>query len=153
MSRRCWAGRLSAIYSAGVCLAGVGKNISESEAPQSAPVSFAETALSGENQRRREEQFARPARQKFKRHVVLFLVANLLLGAANLIAFPEHVVFYVLTIVWAFVLADNFVWAFVVDPDRDVAERGARRADRVSNAEHGLSAQVEVNRDVPGSLG
>ena len=129
----------------------MGKNISESEESRSAPPSFAETSLSGENRRRREEVFARPAREKFKRHVVLFLAGNLILGAANLIVFPDHVVFYVLTIIWAFVLADNFLWAYVVDPDRDVAERAARRADRATKADPAVPTQVEVNRHGPGS--
>lgn len=85
--------------------------------------SFAEVALAGEDERRRADQFARPARTKFWRHLVLFLVVNVLLAVANQIFLPEHRIFYYLTIVWAFILADNFLWAFVVDPDRDVHER------------------------------
>lgn len=100
----------------------------DGEKPKTA--SFAETALAGENERRRVEPFDRPARIKFKRHVLLFVLVNVFLGGANYVLFPDRIVFYILTIVWAFVLADNFIWAYVVDPDRDVAERADRRADR-----------------------
>ncbi len=92
--------------------------------------SFAEVALEGEDSRRRADTFARPARAKFRRHLVLFLVVNALLATANLIAAPGHLVFYYLTVVWAFVLGDNFLWAYVVDPDRDVAERAVLRQAR-----------------------
>jgi hypothetical protein len=92
--------------------------------------SFAETALAGEDQRRREETFSRPSRGRFWRHAALFVVANGVLAAANAIVLPGQWLFYYLTIVWAFILADNFIWAYVVDPDRDVAERAALRADR-----------------------
>ncbi|MGH2460805.1 MAG: 2TM domain-containing protein [Chloroflexota bacterium] len=94
------------------------------------PRSFAETSLAGEDERRRAEQFPRPARAKFRRHLALFLIVNLVLAAVNLLVAPDHLVFYYLTIVWAFVLGDNFLWAFVVDPDRDVAERKALREAR-----------------------
>jgi hypothetical protein len=129
----------------------VGKYIREPERGGPAPPSFAEAALSGENQRRREETFARPARQKFKRHVAIFCLGNLLLGATNFVFFPEHIAFYILTIVWTFVLADNFVWAYVVDPDRDIAERKARRAERATMMEALTSDQAEVRRHGPGS--
>ena len=92
--------------------------------------SFAEVALAGEDERRRADQFARPARTKFWRHLALFLVVNVALGVANNIFFPDHRVFYYLTILWAFILADNFIWAFVVDPDRDVHERKVLQAQR-----------------------
>lgn len=108
------------------------------------PRSFAETALAGEDQRRREEPFARPARGKFRRHAAIFVVVNCLLAAANAVVLPGQWIFYYLTIVWAFILADNFIWAYVVDPDRDVAERAAlladrerRRAERASEDSHG----------------
>lgn len=94
------------------------------------PRSFAEVALEGEDDRRRAERFPRPARAKFRRHLALFLIVNALLAAVNLLIAPDHLVFYYLTVVWAFVLGDNFLWAFVVDPDRDVAERKALREAR-----------------------
>lgn len=94
------------------------------------PRSFAEVALEGEDTRRRAEAFPRPARAKFRRHLLLFLIVNAVLAVANLIVVPGHLVFYYVTIVWAFVLGDNFLWAFVVDPDRDVAERQALRQAR-----------------------
>lgn len=94
------------------------------------PRSFAEVALEGEDTRRREEAFPRPARAKFWRHLVLFLFVNAVLAVANLIVAPGHLVFYYVTVVWTFVLGDNFLWAFVVDPDRDVAERKALRQAR-----------------------
>jgi hypothetical protein len=90
----------------------------------------AATSLTGETRRRRAAPFARPARSKFKRHAVLFVAVNLLVGVANVLVFPDHVIFYYVTAVWAFILADNFLWAYVVDPDREVAERSARRAER-----------------------
>lgn len=94
------------------------------------PRSFAEVALAGEDERRRAEAFPRPARTKFRRHAALFLVVNVLLALANQLLLPGHLVFYYLTVVWAFVLADNFLWAYVVDPDRDIAERKALQAER-----------------------
>lgn|GEM_PF-5491616 len=103
------------------------------------PKSFAETSLAAEDERRRVDRFARPARTKFWRHLVLFVVANVALGVANAVLLPDHQVFYYLTIVWAFILLDNFIWAFVVDPDRDVHERKTRQAERErqrSTAEH-----------------
>jgi hypothetical protein len=92
--------------------------------------SFAEVALAGEDERRRADQFARPARVKFWRHLALFLVVNLALGVANAVFLPDHRIFFYLTIVWAFILADNFIWAFVVDPDRDVHERKVLQEQR-----------------------
>jgi len=92
--------------------------------------SFAEVALAGEDERRHAEAFPRPARTRFKRHAVLFVVVNVMLALANVVLVPGHLIFYYLTIVWAAVLADNFLWAYVVDPDRDVAERDALKADR-----------------------
>jgi len=92
--------------------------------------SFAETTLAGEDARRRADSFARPARVAFKRHAVVFVVVNCLLALANAIFLPVHWVFFYLTIVWAVILADNFLWAYVVDPDRDVAERTAIHAER-----------------------
>lgn len=99
------------------------------ESPSAGP-SFAETALAGEDARRRADTFARPAREKFKRHLLLFVVVNCSLVAANLLLLPDHVLFYYVTIVWAIVLVDNFLWAYAVDPDRDVAERAALHAER-----------------------
>jgi hypothetical protein len=99
------------------------------QSPQPGP-SFAEAALAGEDARRRAEAFPRPARQRFRRHAAIFVVVNLALALLNLWLWPQHLMFYYLTIVWAFVLGDNFLWAYVVDPDRDVAERAARRAAR-----------------------
>jgi len=96
----------------------------------SAEPSFASTALAGEDARRRADTFARPAREKFKRHLLLFVVANCALVLANLLLLPGHVLFYYVTIVWAIVLGDNFLWAYAVDPDRDVAERAALHAER-----------------------
>ncbi len=111
------------------------------------PRSFAETALAGEDERRRADTFARPARVKFWRHAALFVVANVALAAANAALLPGQWVFYYLTIVWAFVLADNFLWAYVVDPDRDVAERAARRAERARQRSATRSAAPETSRE------
>ncbi|HVC33350.1 MAG TPA: 2TM domain-containing protein [Chloroflexota bacterium] len=98
--------------------------------PPREPGSFADRALAGEDERRAAEAFPRPARTKFWRHAALFLVVNALLIVANALVLPEHWVFYYVTIVWAFILGDNFLWAFVVDPDRDVAERKALQEER-----------------------
>lgn len=76
------------------------------------------------------ESIPRPARGKFKRHAALFAGVNIVILAANLILWPGNLVFYYLTIPWSIILADNFLWAYVVDPDRDVAERDARRSAR-----------------------
>lgn len=104
--------------------------ISNDENPRSEPRSFAETALAGEDARRRAEPIARPARTKFWRHFALFVAVNLIAWFLNVHFIPDTVIFYYVTIVWSFVLADNFLWAYVVDPDRDVAERIALAAER-----------------------
>ena len=92
--------------------------------------SFAEVALEGEDERRAAEQFPRPARQKFWRHAAVFLVVNVVLAVANAVFLPGHWLFYYVTIVWAIILLDNFLWAYAVDPDRDVAERKALLTER-----------------------
>ena len=102
----------------------------EVAAPPSTGASFAETALVGEDARRRADTFARPAREKFKRHFLLFVVVNCALVVANLALLPGHLLFYYVTIVWTIVLVDNFFWAYAVDPDRDVAERAALHSER-----------------------
>jgi hypothetical protein len=58
------------------------------------------------------------------------LVDDALFAVANAFVLPGHLNVYYLTIVWAFVLADNSIWAHVVNADRDVAERAALRVDR-----------------------
>lgn len=100
------------------------------EESEERPRSLAELVLAGEEARRRAEPFPRPARTKFWRHACLFVVVNVLLITANLLLRPAHWLFYYATVPWAVVLADNFLWAYVVDPDRDVAERRALDAER-----------------------